>query len=147
MFLVLLTALRTEWLAQLQAAHAEAAIRCGGPRPFIALVKMDKRFPLQIGFDFNLGELRAALERTRPSLAACAVIVTFGGVLGFTMHQALRLIGFAAQRSPPMQVCSTAMEAVCWIEPHVVASTAGPFDPVYMLETLRTIEVLLGAES
>jgi hypothetical protein len=51
-----------------------------------------------------------------------------------------------AQGRPPMQVCSTAAEAVCWIEPYAAASTAGPYDPVDCLQALRTLEALLGAD-
>jgi hypothetical protein len=143
--LLLLTAMRTELLAEVQAAHIETATRHGGPRPLIALCKLDRRFPLDIGFNQNLGELRSALDRARPVLQACAVIVGFGGILGFTMHQALRLIGLVSSRKPPMRVCSTATEAVCWIEPYAASSATGGFDRTYYLSALRRLEVLLGS--
>lgn len=142
--MVQLTALRTEWLPQMHAAHVEMATRYGGPRPLLALVKLDKRFPLDIGFDQNLGELRRELELARPYFAACAVVVSFGGMLGTTMRQALRFIGLLAHGSPPMQVCSTAAEAVMWIEPYAMSCTGCAFNRVDCLEALREVEALLG---
>ncbi len=144
--LVQLTSTRTEWIPEVHAAYVETALRYGGPRPFIALSKLDRRFPLDVGFDQNLGELRRALDRARPHFQACAVIVGFGGILGFAMHQALRLIGLVSSRHPPMHACSTATEAVCWIEPYAASSTAGGFDRTYYLRALRRMEALLGSE-
>jgi hypothetical protein len=142
--LVLLTAMRTEWLAPMIAAHVETARRYGGPRPYIALCKLDKRYPLDVGFDQNIGDLRNALDVARPHFRAFAVIVSFGGILGTTMRQALRILGFFAGGNPPMRACSTAAEAIAWIQPYAAASLADPFDAAHCLESLRALEARLG---
>lgn len=144
--LVQLTATRLEWLAPIQAAHVSTALRYGGPRPFIAIAKLDRRFPIDIGFDALLSEQRSTLDRLRPHFLACAVVVRFGGILGFTMHRAMQLIGFVAGGSPPMHTCSSAAEAVCWIEPHAAPALAGGFDRGHVLRCLRKLETLLGNE-
>lgn len=141
--LVQLTPMRAEWLAELRAAHIELEIRHGSPRPLVALVRLDRRFPLEVGFDQNLGELRHALQLVRPHLAACAVIVGFGGVVGFVMHRALRVIGFLGRRDLPTHVGSSAAEAVSWIAPYATPTAAGPFDPSACIEALREVEALL----
>lgn len=141
--LVQLTSVRSEWLPHLTAAHIDVAERHGGPRPFVALCKLDPRFKLDVGFDQNLRELRSALVEVRPHMQACATIVSFDGVLGFTMRRALQLIGIVAGGDPPMHVCSTAAEAVCWIEPYASTSIVGTFDRSYFLKALQRCESLL----
>jgi hypothetical protein len=140
---VWLTSMRTEWLVQLNAAHAETARRYGSPRPMIAMSKLDRRFPVDVGFDLNLGELRNGLDRASAHLQACAVVVDFGGFMGFTMRQTLRLIG--ATSKVPMTACSSVAEAVCWIEPYAAATTTGGFDRTYYVGALRHIEARLGS--
>ncbi len=140
-----LTTMRSEWLAELRSARQEAVKRYGGPRPFIALCKLDRRFPIDIGFDQELRDLQRELEGARADFSACAVIVSFDGLLGDLLRHALGLIGLVAGREPPMRVCSTAAEAVCWIEPYAASSIAGPFDRAYFLGALRALEALMGS--
>lgn len=143
--LVQLTATRNEWLDPIVKACVGCALRHGGPRPLIAVAKLDRRFPIDIGFDQNLIEQRRALDRIRPHVRAFAVVVRFGGILGFTMHRGLQAIGLVAGGDPPMRACSSAAEAVCWIEPYAAASSDG-FDRGRALRSLRKLDEILGNE-
>src|SRR5690606_32338974 len=97
-----LGAMRVEWLPAMHAAHIETAERYGGPRPFIALSRPDPRYPIDVGFDANLPELKRAFERMLPYFRACAVIVDIDGFLGAALYRGLRFIGMLARREPPM---------------------------------------------
>lgn len=141
-----LGAVRLEWLPEMHAAHIEAAERCGGPRPFIALCRLDPRYPVDVGFDSHLLELKQAVDRMLPYFRACAVIVAIDGFLGAAMYRGLRFLGMIARRDPPMHAFRTAGEAVRWIEPYARASTTGPFEPGHYLRSLRALEALLGCD-
>ncbi|HEY8427085.1 MAG TPA: hypothetical protein VIL20_01870 [Sandaracinaceae bacterium] len=141
-----LGAMRVEWLPAMHAAHIETAERYGGPRPFIALCRLDPRYPIDVGFDANLPELKRAFERMLPYFRACAVIVDIDGFLGAALYRGLRFIGMLARREPPMDAFRNAGEAVRWIEPYALDCTVGPFDASHYLRSLRALEALLGEE-
>lgn len=141
-----LGSMHLEWLPEIQAEHIETAHRYGGPRPFVALCKLDPRYPLEINYDADLFELKRALDRALPYFAACAVIVGFGGFLGVTMHRSLRLLGMLSRHNPPMNAFASRVEAMRWIEPYAELAVTGEFDPAHFLRALRAMEALLGCE-
>ena len=138
--------MHSEWLPHIHAAHIQAAHRYGGPRPFIALCKLDARYPIDINFDGDVLELKRALERMLPYFQACGVIVGFGGFLGAAMHRSLRLLGMLSRRSPPMSAFSSRVEALRWIEPYAELAVTGEFEVGHFLRALRAMEALLGCE-
>lgn len=147
MLLILqLGTMHSEWLPHIYAAHIATAQRYGGPRPVVALCKLDPRYPIDINFDGELLELKRALERTLPDLQALGVIVGFGGLLGAAMHRSLRLLGMLSRRSPPITAFSSRVEALRWIEPYAALSVTGEFEVGHFLRALRAMEALLGCE-
>jgi hypothetical protein len=120
--LLFLTSIRTAWVPHIADAIRGAASRHEhGRAALMAVFRLDRRYPLDIGFDRNLGELREGIREVVPSIGATAIVLEFGGVLTFTMKTAMSTFSFLARTKHPRTFHSTVVSAASWLLPHASA--------------------------
>jgi hypothetical protein len=140
-----LTSLKSEWIPGLTAAVRQAHETAGAPVPIVAVHRLDKRYPLQVGFDSNLGDLRRALAELRPAMRAVAVVTEFDGFLGATMRAALAAIGAVSRGKPPIAPHRSVAQALGWLEPHLPPDQLGPEARARQFASLQAMGEELGS--
>lgn len=121
--LLVLTSVRTAWLPKMTELVRGAASRHERERAAVLCVmRLDKRYPLDIGYDGNLAELREAHRDIAPSYGALALAIEFGGVLALTMKAAVSTVSLFVTPEYPRTIHSSVVSAASWLRPHANAS-------------------------
>lgn len=137
-----LTAFRSAWLADHERLFLEVAARAGGPVPMLAIVRLDKRFPIDVGFDANLAELARTLGALRGALSAVAIVLEFGGIMAATFKASLGVVTLlAGGRLPPFSHHPTPGSALRWLT-HERGLTS--VDPAGALAAVHEARAALG---
>jgi hypothetical protein len=114
-----LTSIRNEWLPELQEVLLAAAERAGGPLPMISIFRLDRRYPLEIGFDGRFDDIRKTLDASRVAMSACSVVIEFGGWVRSAMVRVLTALGIGESSTPPFGVHGSCAEGIVWLAPHL----------------------------
>ncbi|MCA9590093.1 MAG: hypothetical protein KC657_32540 [Myxococcales bacterium] len=114
-----LTSIRNEWLPELRDVLLAAAEREGRPLPMIAIFRLDRRYPLEIGFDGRFEDIRNTLDASRSALTACSTVLEFGGWVRSAMVRVLTALGIGESSKPPFGVHSSCAEGIVWLAPHL----------------------------
>lgn len=121
--LLFLTSVRTAWLPKMTEVIRGAASRHENERAALLCVfRLDKRYPLDIGFDQNLTDLRRAHREIAPSICASAMTLEFGGLLALAMKAAVATTSLLVKRQYPRTIHSSVVSAASWLRPHASAS-------------------------
>jgi hypothetical protein len=143
--LLVLTSVRTAWLTQMGEFIRDAAERHEhGHAALLSVFRLDKRYPLDIGFDANFPELRESLGRIAPSLGASSMVLEFGGVIAFTMKAAARSMALLARTKYPRAVHSSVVSGASWIRPYANASERR--DVGHYVRAIDRMKMELGCE-
>jgi hypothetical protein len=110
-----LTSVHSEWLPGIEDALRRASAAHGGPVPMLAVYRTDPRYPLRVGFDANLDDLRRTLQAQRSSLSHIAVALEFGGFLAMVMRAAIGMVGAFSRQPPLVAVHDGVVPAVRWL--------------------------------
>jgi hypothetical protein len=98
-----LTAIRSAWLVEHERVVNAFVASSGRPAPLLAIHRLDKRFPLDVGFDENLPELARTLGRLRGAFSAIAVVLEFDGIMAAAFGVSLDVVTLlAGGRLPPI---------------------------------------------
>jgi hypothetical protein len=117
-----LTAVQTAWIPEMIAAvRAAAAHREDRRVAAMTVLSLDKRYPLDIGFDSSLAELREGVREMAPCLRASAFVLEIDGFLASMMMAAISTLGSLAQSRYPRSIHPTVISGVRWLAPHVNA--------------------------
>ncbi len=136
--LLFLTSVRTAWVSEIdEIIRSSAARQSDGRARVISIFRLDKRFPVDIGFDSNLPDLLAGFRDLSRCIGASAVVVEFGGILALTMKSAISSLMFLARRSPPVEVHSSVVSAATWLLPHIDGERGSVRDYVDMSERMK----------
>jgi hypothetical protein len=141
--LLVLTSVRTDWLPAIgevmrnAATHAET-----GRAAVLSVFCLDKRYPLDIGFDTNLHELRQGHRDFAPFIGASSVVLEFGGALAFTMKAAIATMGLFVKEQYPQAVHTSVVAATSWLLPYVDESRRR--DIAHYTEAIDRLRMALG---
>lgn len=122
-----LAPVRSEWLPSIVGASEAAAARNGGAVPVLATFRLDRRFPLELGFDGNLADISGAFKKMRSTMSACSMVVEFGGIIGQAMRSAVSVVAALAGDRPSMAVHATTIEGLRWLEPRIDLARADDY--------------------
>jgi hypothetical protein len=126
--LLLLTSVRSAWLGDITGFIRDAAARRESGRVVVlTVVRLDKRYPLDVGFDRNLLELRDALRPIAASIAASAFVLEFGGFLATTMMRMMTVVGSLVRTQYPRHFDRSVVSAASWALSHVDAAERRSF--------------------
>lgn len=111
-----LTANRSAWLVEHERVVNAFVASSGRPAPLLAIHRLDKRFPLDVGFDENLPELARTLGRLRGAFSAIAVVLEFDGIMAAAFGVSLDVVTLlAGGRLPPIARHPTPGSALRWL--------------------------------
>ena len=117
---LILTSVRTAWLPRMADLVRSTAARSGSERAAVLSVfRLDKRYPLDVGFDSNLDELRRGHGDFASSIGASSIVLEFSGVLAVTMRAAVATMGLFVKNQYPQQIHSSLVAATSWLLPYV----------------------------
>lgn len=114
-----LASIQSEWLPELTAGISGAARDAGRPLPVLSILRLDRRYPLELGFASPVGPARRAIDETRPHVAAYAAVVEFGGWVRDAAIGFLRALEIGAGSTPPFTVHSTVSQGITALTPHL----------------------------
>jgi hypothetical protein len=143
-FLLILTSVRTAWLQDMSAfIRAGAARRKDGRTALMTVFRLDKRYPLDLGFDGNLRQLGDGLRDVAPAIRASARVLEFDGMIAFTMKAALVTLGFLARY--PTRAHSTVVSGASWLAPYVSADERRSVD--HYVDAVNRMKTELGCDT
>ena len=143
--LLVLTSVRTAWLRDMaKIIHAAASRHENKRAALLCVFRLDKRYPLDIGFDGNLPELREELRLLAPSIGASSTALEFGGLLAFTMKAAVASVDLLVKTKYPRAMHSTVVSAATWLLPY--ANTAERREIPHYTQSMERMKMELGCE-
>ena len=120
LIMLYLTSVRTAWIPHMvDIVRAAAARREDGRVAALTVQSFDNRYPLDIGFDSALGELREGVRELAPLIGASAFVLELDGFLAVTMKAATATLGRLAQSRYPRSIHPSVVSAAVWLAPHV----------------------------
>lgn len=142
---LLLTSMRTAWLADFTQAVLDGAARCkGGCAPLLSVFRLDKRYPVDIGFKGNLSEIGEAHRTLAPFTVASSVVVEFEGILAASLRAAIAGLEVFSLKKYPQSVHKTLISGASWIVPHVAEESRR--DVMHYVDALNRMKSDLGCE-
>lgn len=136
-----LTSVHSEWLADIEAAMRAQAERRGCAVPMLAVYRLDPRYPLRVGFDANLDDLRRTLDNMRSDISVCGVALEFEGFLATVMRAAMAMVGAFARDRPVITVHDGVVPAIQWLGRQGCAATTAE-----LLAAVRGLKHHLGCD-
>jgi hypothetical protein len=118
--LLVLTSVRTAWLTEIGNVIRSAAQRHpSGRAAVLGVYRLDKRYPLDVGFDRNFHELREGHREIAPFIRASSMALEFGGVLALTMRAAVATMSLLVKQQYPQTIHSSVVAATSSLLPYV----------------------------
>lgn len=145
LLLLFLTSVRTPWLPHIDAAIRMAAARDERRRAAILSVfRLDKRYPLDFGFDRNLDDVREAVRGMAPFIGSNAIVLEFGGFLAWTMKTTVNTLAKVVRTKSTRTFHDTVISGAASIIPH--ASPSHVRSAGYYVDAVNRMKTQLGCK-
>jgi hypothetical protein len=138
-----LTALRREHFTEIRRALFDAHRRYPRGVSTIAIVRLDRRFPLQFGYEQeSLREAFETLKAVRSVVTAGAGVVEFGGLEGLTLRAAVTALNAFVGSRPACAMFETVPDAFRWLIPYTPEARS-PDSLAHYLRVVRSMRKAL----